>query len=62
MLKQDIEEYVKRNVVLITKKGWKYQGKIISLTESCVVIDDRFIGKTKIDIFAVSTINNDRDK
>lgn len=62
MLRIDVEEYLNRNVILVTKSKWKYEGRIISLTDSTLVIDDWKSGKTKIDIFSIATINENGRK
>lgn len=56
MEKIDFIEYVKKKVKIVVKSGWKYQGKILELTDTVLVLDDIKDGKIKFNFYDISSI------
>ncbi len=56
MEKCDFIEYVGKKVKIVVKNGWIYQGVVLQLTDTVLVLDDRKIGKIKFNFYDISSI------
>lgn len=60
MEKQDVIEFLNKNVKLNIKNGYMYRGKVLEINNFVLVIDDIRDGKTKISLFDITTISEQR--
>lgn len=56
MEKKDLLEFKNRIVKIVVKNGWKYSGKVIGISEQCLILDDIKEGKIKFSCYDISSI------
>jgi hypothetical protein len=56
--KADVNEFLGKKKKIILNNGYMYRGVILEVTDSMLVIEDIKIGKVKIALHAVMTIQD----
>ena len=60
-MKKILEKYLDKNVFILLKGGYKYNGKIISINDDILEFKDKFGNDVYISIDNISVVNSNGD-